>query len=129
MRDASGHSLPRDNQGLWQQVQLSRGHWEREDAAGAIRSAGWWESVTVTWSPAPAPDRRPAMLPRALAAAADMIAPVLADAAITSIRRLVQRGHRGLPVVSVLRRQLVSRPGELPRPDRAQLGHGRPCRI
>jgi hypothetical protein len=40
--------------------------------------------VTVTWSPAPAPDRRPAVLPRALAAATDMIAPVLADVAITS---------------------------------------------
>ena len=62
MRDASGHSLPGDNRGLWQrQVQLSRGHWRRDDAAGAIRSAGWWESVTVTWSLAPAPDRRPAV--------------------------------------------------------------------
>ena len=118
MRDPSGHSLPRDNQGRWQQVQLSRGHWRREDAAGAIRSAGWWESVTVTWSPAPAPDRRPAVLPRALAAATDMIAPILADIAITSIRRLIQPGHRGLPVVSVLRRQLVSAPRELPRPNR-----------
>ena len=118
MRDPSGHSLPRDNQGRWQQVQLSQGHWRREDAAGAIRSAGWWESVTVTWSPAPAPDRRPDVLPRALAAATDMIAPVLADVAITSIRRLVQRGHRGLPVVSVLRRQLVSAPREPPRPNR-----------
>jgi hypothetical protein len=118
MRDPSGHSLPRDNRGRWQQVQLSRGHWRREDAAGAIRSAGWWESVTVTWSPAPAPDRRPDVLPRALAAATDMIAPVLADVAITSIRRLIQRGYRGLPVVSVLRRQLVSAPRELPRPDR-----------
>ena len=97
---------------------LSRGHWRREDAAGAIRSAGWWESVTVTWSPTPAPDRRPAVLPRALAAATDMIAPILADIAITSIRRLIQPGHRGLPVVSVLRRQLVSAPRELPRPNR-----------
>ena len=42
MRDASGHSLPGDNRGLWQQqVQLARGHWRREDAAGAIRTAGW----------------------------------------------------------------------------------------
>ncbi len=57
MQDASGHPLPRDNQGLWpQQVQLSRGHWRREGAAGAISSAGWRESVTVTWSPALAPD-------------------------------------------------------------------------
>jgi len=117
MRDASSHSPSSDNQGLWQQVQLSRGHWQREDAAGGTRSAGWWESVTVTWSPAPAPDRRPAVLPRALTAAADMIAPVLADVAIASIRRLVQREHCRLPVV--LRRQLVPAPRELARPDRA----------
>ena len=39
MPDASGHFLSPDNQGLWQRhVQLSRGHWRREDAAGAIRS-------------------------------------------------------------------------------------------
>ena len=120
MRDASGHSLPGDNQGLWQrQVQLSRGHWRREDAAGAIRSAGWWESVTVTWSPAPAPDRRPAVLQRALAAAADMIAPVLADAAVTSTRRLLQRRYHGLPVASRRRQQLLgSAAREPPRSDR-----------
>jgi hypothetical protein len=98
MPDASAHSLPRDHQRLWQrQVQLSRGHWRREDAAGAIRSAGWWESVTVTWSPAPAPRRRPAVLQRALATAADMIAPVLADVAAASTRRLLDRRHRVLP--------------------------------
>ena len=115
MQDASGHSLPADIQGLWQrQVQLSRGHWRREDAAGAIRGAGWWESVTVTWSPAPAPERRPAVLPRALAAAADMIAPVLAEVAVTSTRWLLQRrDHRRL-VASLLRRQPVSVGRELP---------------
>jgi hypothetical protein len=119
MRDASGHSLPRDNQGLWrQQVQLSRGHWRREDAAGAIRSAGWWESVTVTWSPAPAPDRRPAVLQRALAAAADVLAPVLADVAVTSTRRLLQRRRHELLVASLLRRQLVSAARKLPRSGR-----------
>jgi hypothetical protein len=116
MQDASGRSRPRDNQGLWpRQVHLSRGHWQREDAAGAIRSEGWWESVTVTWSPAPAPDRRPAVLPRALTAAAGMIAPVLADVAVTSTRRLLQRrDHRRL-VASLLRRQPVSAGRELPR--------------
>jgi hypothetical protein len=119
MPDTPGHSLPGDSQELWQpHVHLARGHWRREDTARAIRSAGWWESVTVTWSPAPAPDRRPAVLPRALAAATDMIAPVLADIAITSIRRLIRRGHRELPVGSVRRRQLVAAPRELPRPDR-----------
>jgi hypothetical protein len=119
MRDASGHSLPGDNRGLWQQqVQLSRGQWRRDDAAGAVRSAGWWESVTVTWSLAPAPDRRPAVLQRALAAAADMIAPVLADAAVTSTRRLLQRRYQGRLAASLLRRQLVSAARELPPSDR-----------
>jgi hypothetical protein len=125
MRDASGHSLPGDNQRLWQQqVQLSRGHWRRDDAAGAIRGAGWWESVTVTWSLAPAPDRRPAVLQRALAAVGDMIAPVLADAAVTSTRRLLQRRYRGRLAASLLRRQLVSAARELPPSDRTPSGPG-----
>jgi len=119
MQDASGRSLLRDNQGLWQQqTQLSRGRWRREDAAGAIRSAGWWESVTVTWSHAPAPDRRPAVLQRTLEAAADMIAPVLADVAVTSARRLLQRRNHRLLIASLLRRQLVSAARQLPRPNR-----------
>jgi hypothetical protein len=118
MREASGHS-PQDSRGLWaQQVQLARGHWRREDAAGAIRSAGWWESVTVTWSPAPAPGRRPAVLQRVLAAAADVIAPVLADVAVASTKRVLDRRHRARPVGSLVRRQLVAAARELPRSDR-----------
>ena len=119
MHETSGHPLPRDNQGLrLQQVQLSRGHWRREDAAGAISSAGWWESVTVTWSAAPAPDRRPAIVPRALAAVAGMMAPVLAEVAVASTRRLLQRrDHRRL-VGSLLRRQPVSADRALPRSGR-----------
>jgi len=96
---------------------LSRGHWRREDPA-APSAAGWQESVTVTWSPVSAPDRRAAVLARALAAAADMITPIPADVAITGIRRLVQQGHRGLLPASVLGRQPVS-PRQLPRPDRS----------
>ena len=119
MHDASGRSLPHDNQGLRQQVQLSRGHWRHQDASGAIRSAGWWESVTVTWSPAPAPDRRPAVLRRTLEAAADMIAPVVAAAAVTSARRLLHRRSHRLLVASLLRRQPVSAARELP----GQPGH------
>ena len=119
MHDASGHPLPGDYRGLRpQQVLLSRGHWRREDAAGAITSAGWWESVTMTWSPAPAPDRRPAILPRVVPAAAGMIAPVLAEIAVTSIRRLLQRrDHRRL-AASLLRRQPVPAGRELPRSGR-----------
>jgi len=109
MRGASGHSLPRGNQGLRrQQVQLSRGHWRREDAAGAIRSVGWWESVTVTWSPTPAPGRRPAVLRHVLAAVADVIAPVLADVAVASTRRVLDRRYRARPIASSVWRQLAS---------------------
>jgi hypothetical protein len=119
MRDASGHPLPGDSRGLWQQqVQLAWGHWRRQDAAGGIRSAGRWESVTVTWSPAPAPDRRPAALQRALVTAADMIVPVLADVAVTGARRLLQRRHGRLLAASLLRRQLPAAVRELPRSDR-----------
>jgi hypothetical protein len=118
MHNASGRSLPRGNQGLRQQVQLSRGRWRREDASGAIRSEGWWESVTVTWSSAPVPAHRPAVLQRTLAAAADMIAPVLADVAVTGARRLLQRRNHRLLVASLLRRQPVSAARKHPRPDR-----------
>jgi hypothetical protein len=99
-------------------VQLSQGHWRREEAAGIIRSAGWWESVTVTWSSAPAPGCRPALLQRALAAAADMMAPVLADVAVASTRRLLERRHRVYPVATSARRQLASAAREIPRSER-----------
>jgi hypothetical protein len=113
MRDVSGR--PHENPGLWrQQVQLSRGHWRSEEAAGAIRSAGWWESVTITWSPTPAPGRRPAVLQHALAAA-DVIAPLLADVAVAGTRRMLDRRHRTRPVAFSLRRQLASGNKELRR--------------
>ena len=99
-------------------MQLSRGHWRREEAAGIISSEGWWESVTVTWSPPPAPGRRPALLRRALAAATDMMAPVLADVAGASTRRLLERRHRVYPVAASARRQLASAGRELPRSER-----------
>jgi hypothetical protein len=55
----------------------------------------------------------------ALAAAADMIAPVLADAAVTSTRRLLQRRYQGRLAASLLRRQLlVSAARELSPSDR-----------
>jgi len=118
MHDATGRALPPNSPGPWQQVQLSRGQWRRDDAAGAIRSTGWWESVTVTWSPAPAPARRPAMLQRTLEAAAGMIVPVLADIAVTSARRLLQRRRHRQLVVSLLPRQPVPAAPGRPRPGR-----------
>ena len=99
-------------------MQLSRGHWRREEAAGSVRSAGWWESVTITWSPEPAPGRRPAALQRALAAAADVVAPLLADVAVASTRRMLDRRHRTRQVAFSLRRQLASGTRELPRSKR-----------
>jgi hypothetical protein len=120
MRDASSHSLPGDNRR--QQVQLSRGHWRREDAAGAVRTTGWWESVTVTWSPASGSERQQDVLQRALAAAADAIAPLLADVAAASARRLLQRRRHRLLVASLWRRQLASAGRELPRSDRIPEG-------
>jgi hypothetical protein len=51
--------------------------------------------------------------------AAGMIAPVLADVAVTSARCLLQRRHHRLLVASLLRRQLVSAAGSFP----AQAGH------
>jgi len=43
---------------------------------------------------------------------------VLADVAVTSARRLLQRRNHRLLVASLLRRQLASAARELPRPDR-----------
>lgn len=119
MGGASDHRRSHQGQRLWQQqVQLSRGHWRREEAAGTTRSAGWWESVTVTWSPAAAPERRSGVLQRALATAADIIVPRLADAAVTGARRMLERRHAARPVPSASRRQLPFTAGALPRSDR-----------
>lgn len=79
-------------------MDFTRGHWRREE--GAVRGAGWWESVTVTWSPvAPAPERRPALLLRALAAAADVIAPSVVNLAAAGALRLVERQRRARPAL------------------------------
>jgi hypothetical protein len=58
------------------------------------------------------------MLQRMLEAAADMIAPVLADVAVTCARRLLQRRDHRLLVASLLRRQPACPARELRRPDR-----------
>jgi hypothetical protein len=83
--------------------------------------------MTVTWAPAPAleqrpPEHRPAVLERALAVAADVIAPLLADVAAASARRLLDVRHRRHPVASSTRRQLTSAARELQRSDRDRLG-------
>jgi hypothetical protein len=101
------------------QVQFSRGGWRSEDSAGAVRAAGWWESVTVTRTPVPAPPgRRSALMNRALATAVDLIAPALADLAAAAAMRALQRQyrHRRLPLAP--RRYLPPAARAIPRSDR-----------
>lgn len=95
-------------------MRLSRGHW-REEGPGAVHSAGWWESVTITWSPAPGGERRPAGVRRALATAAEMITPLLADIAVASAKGLLERRQRARRVLSLSRRHLPSAVKELTR--------------
>ena len=75
-------------------------------------------SVTVTWSPAPAPGRSPAPLRRALAAAADAIAPAIAELAAATTVRLIERQRRSRPALPSPRRRLPPMARALPRPDR-----------
>ena len=122
MRGGSRHHWGHGGQQLRleQRVQLSRGHWRREEAGGAIRSAGWWEAVTVTWSPAATPGRPPPLWQRALAAAVDTIAPSVAELAATGARHLLERQRGRRVVVHSPRRQLPMAiqthpsPGKLP---------------
>lgn len=72
----------------------------------------------MTWSPAPGPEHRSAVLKRALAATADMITPLLADIAVASAKGLLERQHRAHRVLSLSRRHLPSATRELPRSDR-----------
>jgi hypothetical protein len=118
MRGNSGHRRGHASQRLWleQRVQLSRGQWRREEAGGAIRSAGWWEAVTVTWSPATAAGRRPSLWHRALAAAVDTIAPSVAELMAASARHLLERQRGTRVIVRSSRRQLPTTARALPRP-------------
>jgi len=52
MPGSYGHSRAHGSQRRWLEprVQAVTGHWRRDEADGAIRSEGWWEAVTVTWS-------------------------------------------------------------------------------
>jgi hypothetical protein len=120
MRDAQDHGRAGQSQGLWlaRQLQLSRGQWTRDEQAGAIRSAGWWESVTVTWSPAAPPEHPPPLLRRALAAAFDTTAPLIAEALAAGARRLLEHRPRGrMETAASRRRQLPTAARALPRSD------------
>ena len=117
MRGSSGHG--REHGAQWlrleQRVQMSRGHWRREEADGAIRSAGWWEAVTVTWSPAATPGHRPPLWHRALAAAVDTIAPSIAELVAAGARHLLERQRGPRVIVHPYRRQLPMAARALPR--------------
>jgi hypothetical protein len=99
------------------QIQFSRGHWRHDTATGTIRSEGWWESVTVTFSAAPA-EQRPALLRRALAAAWDTIAPSAADLVTASARRLIERRAGRRTAFPAPRKVLPAVARQLPRSDR-----------
>jgi hypothetical protein len=79
--------------------------------------------VTVTWSPAAAPERRPAPLRQAAAAAADALVPAVVEAAAFGARRLLERraGQRPALPASRPRRVLSAVVRELPRPRQARL--------
>jgi hypothetical protein len=95
MRGAKDQPRARGSHRLWleQHVQLSRGHWRREEGAGAIRSAGWRESVTVTWLSTTTPERRPRCC-TALATTFDTIAPSIAELTAATARRSLERQNR-----------------------------------
>ena len=96
MRGAKDQPRTRGSHRLWleQHVQLSRGHWRREEGAGAIRSAGWRESVTVTWLSITTPECRLPLLHRALATGFDAIARSIAELVAATARRSLERQHR-----------------------------------
>jgi hypothetical protein len=106
---------------LQQRVQFSRGHWRREEESGAVRSAGWWEAVSVTWSPAATPGHRPSLWHRALATAVDTITPaitpVIADLVVARARHLLERQRGARMALSSPRRQLPTAARALPRSD------------
>jgi hypothetical protein len=109
---------------LQQRVEFARGHWRREEESGAVRSAGWWEAVSVTWSPAGTPGHRPRLWHRALATAVDTITPaitpVIAELVVASARHLLER-QRGLrTALPSPRRQLPAPARALPRSDQSR---------
>jgi hypothetical protein len=119
MRGNSGHPGAHGSSQLRleQRVQFSRGHWRYEAEAGAIRSAGWWESVTVTCSPAATPEQRPPLWHRALAVAVDAIAPSVAELVAASARHLLERRRGTRTAFPSSWRQLPAAARALPRSD------------
>jgi hypothetical protein len=121
MRDSNAMPAGMAGRGRWpeQQVQFARGHWRREEQAGAIRSAGWWESVTVTWRPAATPPSRSRLLAQALATAWETIGPLATELAVATASRLLDRRHRTPAVAPPPHQRLRRAIRALPHPDHA----------
>jgi hypothetical protein len=121
MRDSNPMPADMAGQGPWQEqhVQFARGHWRREEHAGAIRSAGWWESVTVTWRPAATRPRRSPLLAHALATAWETIGPLATELAVAAASRLLDRRHRPPAPAPPPHRRLHGAMRALPHPDQA----------
>ena len=66
MRGAKDQPQARGSRRLWleQHVQLSRGHWRREEGGGCRPQGGMAGSVTVTWLSTTTPERRLPLLYR-----------------------------------------------------------------
>jgi hypothetical protein len=109
---------------LEQCVQLARGQWRRDEQGGAVRSEGWWESVTVTVAPAAASGRSPSLLHRALASAVDAIAPALAEALAASAWQVLDRRLGPRAGLAPIRGRLSAGARGLPRP--GKIADGRP---
>jgi hypothetical protein len=91
MRDASRHSLVHDDQGALAAAGAAvPGALAARGRGGCHPQRGWRESVTVTWSPAPAPDRRAAAGTGAAAAGN----PGSSGAVITTTQTLTYLGVR-----------------------------------
>jgi hypothetical protein len=126
MRGGKKRSGAAGGPGPWaeRRVEFSRGYWQREEQASAARSAGWWEAVTVTWSPAATPvgdtGRRAAtrspLLGRALATMVDTIGPPVAELVAAGTLRLLDRWREARAVGPSGRRQLPAPARALSRP-------------
>jgi hypothetical protein len=125
MRGAKDQPRTRGSHRLWleQHVQLSRGHWRREEGAGAIRSAGRRESVTVTWLSTTTPERRPRCC-TALATTFDTIAPSIAELTAATARRSLERQHRTHTAFPSSRGTCPTPPGNFAGQTRSDNGRG-----
>ena len=114
MRGINEDTWAAAGQGLERSVQIARGQWRREEQGGAVRSAGWWESVTVTLSPSATSSRPASLLRRALGSAVDVIVPSIAEAAAASAWQFLDRRRMPRAALAPLQRRLIAGARALP---------------